>query len=286
MIEKSIIDPSDCLVVTCLFGSKWSVLYPAMKEYRCVIFSNNPKIEKEAIKKGWEFKLVKRFLPLTNDFLECRLQTKYTKFLEFLYDFNEFRIYKFITCIDHKNIINFNELERLRTLFDPNKKIFMISSFKGWSVSDALTVSCESYESYRLHEKETRSWIQSKVDAGLASWDGQEYACSFIMYKNYDSILPFLKEVYDRIWILRQPHCQVIWGVMIQSRLDELQLQSIHWKDTSMFRRTPLPLRQEIKRTIRKYVKKAISPMVDIFGINYEDFRKHFIIKIFGDGIK
>ena len=280
------IDPKDCLIVTCLFGSKWSVLYPAMKEYRCVIFSNNPKTEKEAIKKGWEFKLVKRFLPLSNDFLESRLQGKYTKFLEFLYDFNEYRKYSFITHIDHKNVINSNEFERLRSLFEPTKKIFMISSRAGCSVSETLTNGCNTFESYRLHEKETRSWIQSQVDSGLASWDGQEYACSFIMYKNYDSILPFLKQVYDRLWILRQPHCQAIWAVMIQSNLDELQLQYIHWTETSMFRRTPLPIKQEIKRTVRKLVRKAITPIFNIFGVDYEKFRKSFIIQIFGAGIK
>ena len=37
---------SEDLLVACVFGVKFSKLYPALDNYRCVLFSNNIKLKK------------------------------------------------------------------------------------------------------------------------------------------------------------------------------------------------------------------------------------------------
>ena len=146
--------------------------------------------------------------------------------------------------------------------------------------------ACETFDSYRFSEVKTKEWVQNEVNMGLASWEAQEYTTSFIMYKNYESLLPFLKEVYDTIFFLRQPYCQAIWGIMIQSKLENIQLQSIPWTEINMFRKTPLPFIEDRKRALRGFAKKFLFPLINFLGFDYEKFRKNYIVKIFGVGIK
>ena len=64
-------------------------------------------------------------LQLRKIFLESRLQGKYTKFLQFLVDFPELKSYEYITHIDHKNVISYEEIKRIKSLFLPEKKKFL-----------------------------------------------------------------------------------------------------------------------------------------------------------------
>ena len=262
------------------------MLHNAIPYFRNILFSNNLKVKSEALKKGWEFKFVERFTPISNDFLESRLQGKYTKFLQFLVDFPELRSYEYIVHIDHKNVISYEEIKRLKSLFLPNKKIFMISSADLYSVIKGFNNACKTFDSYSYSESRTREWIQKQVSLGIASWEGQEYATSFIMYKNYESLLPFLKEVYDTCFYLKQPYCQAIWAVMIQSNLEKINLQSIHWTETDMYRKTPLPFLDDLLRILRSFLKKFLSSLIQFLGFDYEKFRKKYIVKIFGASIK
>ena len=229
---------------------------------------------------------VKRFSPISEDFLESRLQGKYTKFLQFLVDFPELKSYEYITHLDHKNVISYEEIKRIKSLFLPDKKIFMISSAASCNVLKGLNNACNTFESYRFSEFKTREWIQNKVNLGVASWEAQEYATSFIMYKNYHSLLPFLKEVYDTIFLLKQPYCQAIWAVMIQAELRHTNLQSIHWTETNMYRKTPLPFIEDRIRALRRVFRKILSPIIYFLGFDYEKFRRKYILKIFGASIK
>ena len=262
------------------------MLHNAIPYCRNILFSNNPRVRKEAIRKGWEFKFVERFSPISENFLESRLQGKYTKFLQFLVDFPELKSYEYITHLDHKNVISYEEIKRFKSLFLPDKKIFMISSASSCNVLKGLNGACNTFESYRFSESKTREWIQKQVNLGVASWEAQEYATSFIMYKNYHSLLPFLKKVYDTIFLLKQPYCQAIWAVMIQSELKNINLQSIHWKETNMYRKTPLPFIQDRIRVSRRFFQRILSTIIFSLGFDYEKFRKKYIIKIFGSGIK
>ena len=110
----------------------------------------------------------------------------------------------------------------------------MISSAASCNILSGLNNACNTFESYRFSEFKTREWIQKQVKLGLVSWEAQEYATSFIMYKNYHSLLPFLKKVYDTIFLLKQPYCQAIWAIMIQSEKKQKKL-TIHPLDRNKY---------------------------------------------------
>ena len=162
----------------------------------------------------------------------------------------------------------------------------MISSAASSNILLGLNNACNTFESYRFSEFKTKEWIQEKVNLGIASWEAQEYATSFIMYKNYHSLLPFLKEDYETIFLLKQPYCQAIWAVMIQSELKHKDLQSIHWTETNMYRKTPLPFIEDRIRALRRVLQKILSPIIYSLGVDYEKFRRKYIIKIFGSSTK
>ncbi len=271
------------LLVACIFGVKFSKLYPALDNYRCVLFSNNLKIKNEALKKGWEFEFVDKF-ELTKDHFLSSLQSKYIKFLQFLKDFPKYKKYKSITYIDHTIKISLEESQRLKSLFHSNKKIFMISSRKGYLANESIENACKSQIRYRNSYKKTKAWIDYHLSHKNIPFPPQEYATGFIMYKNYKELIPFLKIVYETIWDLRQPFCQSIWAVLVQWHIDDLQY--IYWSDTSIKKRTPLPIGQDIKRFIRENLRSIVKPILKLFGIDYEKFRKKYVLRLFGAGIR
>lgn len=273
---------TETLYISCIFGAKFTCLYPAFEGRRCVMFSNNPQLKQEALRKGWEFELVTKF-PLSKDFRESSLQSKYIKFLQFLDDYPEYQRYSNITYFDHKNVFSIEEAERLSGLMQSDKHIFMLSSREGWCVVDEMKLSSQE-ERYRASMKRMQDWAQGLVDAGKASWDGQIYATSFLMYRDYDAVMPFLKEVYDTLWQLKQPQCQSVWGVLSQAHKDKIQ--SIHWTQTSMYRSTPLPFAQDVKRKLRQGARKLLKPLFQLFGGDYEVFRKKVVLKLLSPGIK
>mgnify|MGYP001349658011 CR=1 FL=1 len=271
------------LLVACIFGFKFTKLYPALENYRCVLFSNNLEIRNEALKKGWEFEFVDKFA-LTKDHCLSSLQSKYIKFLQFLDDFPKYKKYKFITYIDHTIKISKKESKRLKSLFLSNKKIFMISSQKGYLANQSIENASKSHIRYGNSYTQTKAWIDYHINHKNIPSPPQEYATGFIMYKNYKSLKPFLKNVYETIWKLNQPHCQSIWAVLIQWHLEDLQY--IYWSETSIRKRTPLTLSQDIKRFIREKLRSIVKPFFEFIGIDYENLRIKYILKLFGAGIR
>ena len=223
------------------------------------------------------------FLELSPDIKTSSLQSKYVKFLRFLDHYPEFKIYNTIVYHDHKNLFSKNELDRILGLFEEQKSIFMISSRQGWTAADELKSACK-FPRYRSSEKETRQWIDEKVRKQHATWDGQVYATSFIVYKNIGSITCILDEVYKTINDLQQPQCQVIWSIIIQNHQEILQ--SIHWTETSMIRRTPLPFIKNARRSMRHAARAPVAKVFAWLGVDYEAFRKRYVLKVLPPSIK
>lgn len=273
---------TNTLLVSAIFGAKFSKLWRAVDGYRCVLFTNNLSIREEAEKKGWEFVFVEKF-ELSDDFRVSSLQSKYVKFLQFFKDYPEFGGYEKVVYFDHKNVFSSQELERILGIFKEDKKIFMLSSLEGWSAKDELK-SASIFPRYKEFESETRDWIDQRVKAGQVNWDAQVYATSFIAYKNIQEIMPFLDEVYRTLLELRQPQCQVIWAVLIEGHKE--WLQSIHWVETSMYRKTPLPFPQSVRRFVRHSLRKVVAKILTVLGMDYEEFRRRFVLKILKPSVK
>ena len=272
----------EVLIISCIFGAGFSKLWPAKKNYRSVLFSNNIELKSEAILKGWEFVLVSS-LQVSLDPVISSIQSKYVKFLQFFDDFPEYKDYEAYIYHDHKNLFSETELNRLIGMVQEDKSIFMLSSREGWSAAKELKAACTSPR-YKQAEEQTVQWINEMVGTRDVNWDAQVYATSFIIYKNLDVISPILNDVYQTIIKLQQPQCQTIWAIIIQSAPNHLQ--SIHWTETSMIRKTPLPLFKSAIRSIRSAVGLSATKLFRMFGADYENFRKKYVLKIFRASVK
>ena len=73
---------------------------------------------------------------------------------------------------------------------------------------------------------------------------------------------------------------------MIQSELKHKDLQSIHWTETNMYRKTPLPFIEDRIRALRGVFKRILSLIFFYLGFDYQKFRRKYLIKLFGPGIK
>ena len=89
------------LVVSCLFGTDFDAVYPAIAGQRSVFFTDRPELRKHVGEMGWEFVLWNPDERST-DALRSSLQSKWVKFLQFLDAFDEYRAYRFVTYVDHK----------------------------------------------------------------------------------------------------------------------------------------------------------------------------------------
>lgn len=276
------IKPEATLVVSCVFGTGFSKLWPAQKDFRCILFSNNPKMEVESRKKGWEYVFVDKF-NLSSDKTTSSVQAKYVKFLQFLRDFPEYRGYRRYIYYDHAILLPNKELKRLISLVKSDRSIFMMSSRRGFSAADQLKAA-SMMPRYKQAEERTIRWVNKKVEHEGATWDSQVFATGFIIFQNISIIMPILDEVYDTVVELRQPMCQILWAIVIKKHYRHLQ--SLHWTETSMVKRTPLPLHQAALRSCRSLLKEFAVHTFYLFNADYEKFRRRYILKLFGAGIR
>ena len=89
-------------VIGCIFGKKFSSVYPSVKNHDAYLFTNNPELRETIEKAGWKYIFID--FMLTDDDAISSFQSKYIKFLQFLKDesFKYFKKYDMIVYTDHK----------------------------------------------------------------------------------------------------------------------------------------------------------------------------------------
>ena len=111
MTEK--INYDDVLIISCIMGDKYKILFDApASSPNCYFFTNN-KEEKEAIEqRGWKYEYVD--FEMSQEEIPCSLQAKYIKYLQFLEDFDgKFKKFKQILYFDHKHNVLEADVKRL-----------------------------------------------------------------------------------------------------------------------------------------------------------------------------
>ena len=73
------------LIISCIFGNKYTKMYKAPLNKNCIFFTNNKNIMNEIISNGWTYKYID--MELVDDYTISSVQSKYIKFLIFLKDF-------------------------------------------------------------------------------------------------------------------------------------------------------------------------------------------------------
>jgi hypothetical protein len=226
MTEK--IDYKDVLIISCIFGDKYTILYdaPASSD-NCYFFTNNAAQKDNIVEKGWKYEYVD--FELTEEEIPCSLQAKYIKFLQFLDSFDgKFSHFKQILYFDHKHNVLEKDVIRFIDISNENNNQYNVlirpheKTKKLWEeVDDA----CYQYK-YKKNMGKTIKMIKEKVADGSLQNDKEIpiAVTSLIFYNNYQDIMPMLNDIYNACMTQEQPECQIFWAVFSQKYNDKIKL--------------------------------------------------------------
>lgn len=222
------------IIISGYFGAQFSRVYPAPHDFNSVFFSNNPELKAEACRKGWVFKYVKS-IPLSGDYRISSLQSKYVKFLQFGAEFCDLDLDQEILYFDHKFKVELEHIKFINLI--ANKDILIrntprLKTSIQHEIDDAM-----GQERYKVVMQETISWLNSKVSSGDYSYNNRIMNTGLIFYRRIHNVKPLLDEVYKNCWLLGQPECQIIWGLLSQ-KYDHL-IKRVEWNELNPLWKLP-----------------------------------------------
>lgn len=220
-------------LISCLFGTKYTIVHPSPDNKNCFLFTNNKNIKSEIIDKGWNYIYVN--FPLTSDYIESSLQAKYIKFLIFLKDFPEFKKYKILIYSDHKIEIKSNAFNEINLLINKNsnKSIIINKSpqcrnKKKKKIYDEINAAM-GQDRYKKNMGLTKKFVNSLISSGKISPNVEICSTGFLIYINRDKIKNLINDVYNKCIEHKQPECQIYWSVFSQKYSNEIK--KINWPD-------------------------------------------------------
>lgn len=199
-------------VITCLFGSKFKKLMKAPQEHS-TLFTNNPSLKEEASLKGWRYEYVDS--PLTNNYSQSSLQTKYIKFLQFNLKHKSYLYH------DHKIKVTpalIRKVEKMATKDilvsftpDPHRTILMeMKAGKG-------------HRRYARSLPQTKKFLKRHSKKGF-SLKAPAMRTGFIFYRNITPrVIELTKKVFKACMDTDNPHCQIFWGLYAPQYADIIQ---------------------------------------------------------------
>jgi hypothetical protein len=221
------------LIISGITGDFFKNLNRAPRGYRSVFFSNNPELLESAVKKGWEFFLLKDdFMGISKSFLTSSVQSKYIKFLGFLEDYPQFQLFDSFIYVDHKILLTSKTIRTLEKIKDRDKSI-LIRNGKTLrnSLTDEINVA-NQYPRYSLNMPATISWIDTVLASQKLQAKVRIMNTGLIYYSNIEAIKPLLDEVLDVINKLQQPECQLIFALLSQKY--ENLIQRVEFSDVNL----------------------------------------------------
>jgi hypothetical protein len=227
-------------VIGCIFGDKFRIVYPAVKNYDAYFFTNNPEIKEIVEKAGWKYLFVD--LPLSDDYATSSLQSKYIKFLQFLKnkEYGFFYKYDKIVYSDHKLEIKDCHIE------------FLLENISGERGASILVrdhpqprnniweeVGLAMFqERYLRFMPQTIDYIRQKITEGYSEKPyGCDCATTLILYDNRNAkVKKLTDEVYNDLTKLGTPECQIIWAMAGQKYVDIIKVipwnsMDIRWEE-------------------------------------------------------
>ncbi len=226
-------------VISCIFGRLFRRLHSAPQQYDCHFYSNNPRLEPQARRKGWRFHYVA--VPLSKDFAVSSFQAKYVKYLQ-MRKASEHRYldqYDEVLYVDHKGMIEDQHVRMFLNLKEQPILIRKTPRLKT-TVWDEVK-QAELEERYSRYMKKTMEYIHARLANGCSE---QIRVCNtgLICYSMRNSaVLELADEVYSDLCKVGTPECQIIW-CMASQRYSYL-IQQIE------FDRIPLPWREPPRLT-------------------------------------
>ncbi len=214
-------------VISCIFGVEFNLVHPAFAGRICTLFSNNPKLEEEAVSKGWNFRYVKKH-PLSSNSRISSIQSKYIKFLQFYEEFSDFSVSDPLFYADHKFMLDPVKLELMEDNFLESSFSLFLPSGRERSIIEEVKVASD-FQRYKETMPQTVAWLHNLANQNRCKLDEDVKCTTFIYYKNPEKVKSLLDEVYRVTWDIAQPECQIIFGALCQAYPEDVF--SITWKD-------------------------------------------------------
>lgn len=218
------------LVVSCLFGTEFNAVYPAIAGQRSVFFTDRPELRRHVGEMGWEFVLCNPD-ERSKDALRSSLQSKWVKFLQFLDAFEEYRAYRFVTYVDHKFFLKAEHIRWIMRHHDETKDVLIRQTP---ALKETLTAEVEAargQERYERHMLETLAYLYALTSNGFISETVQIVNTGLIHYTNPKGARVLTDSVYEACMRLNQPECQILWAALSQIR--PVQVQRVAWEALS-----------------------------------------------------
>lgn len=215
------------LIVSCLFGTDFDAVYPAIPGQRCVFFTDKPALQTHIREMGWECVLWKPD-EISKDILCSSLQSKWVKFLKFLDSFDNFSCFQSITYVDHKFSITHEHINWILNNRDEAKDVLIRETPLQKETLSAEIDAARGQERYERHMQETRAYLYALISNGLISENIRIMNTGLIHYINPTNARPLSDAVYEACWRLKQPECQILWAAL--SQIHPVKVQRVAWE--------------------------------------------------------
>ena len=215
------------LVVSCLFGTDFDAVYPAITGQRSLFFTNRVDLQKHIGEMGWECILWNVDCPPT-DVLLSSLQSKWVKFLQVLDVFEDFRAYRSITYVDHKFFLKAKHIQWIMRHRDETKHVLIRETP---ALKETLTSEVEAasgQERYERHMAETLAYLYALKSNGYVSENVRIVNTGLIHYTNPTLARGLTNSVFEACIQLNQPECQILWAALSQIR--PARVQKVSWE--------------------------------------------------------
>lgn len=199
-------------IISGYYGAQPSGVYSAPKKTDCYFFSNNVDVGRTAEAAGWSF--IFDDVPPSADFRISSLQSKKTKFLQFDKQSIDFSPLDSILYFDHKFNVELSHVQRLETLCKSDMLVTNTPREKT-CIQDEVNEAV-SQPRYRETMHQTLDWARNKIYDEDYSPNNRIMRTGLLLYSRVSVMQPLCDEVYDTCWLLGQPECQIIWGILAQ----------------------------------------------------------------------
>lgn len=206
--------------------------------------TNNPALYDEIERKGWKcLVLAEAAFPLSDDYVQSSLQSKYVKFLQFLKHPTigpQFVRYARVLYADHKHKLTPRVLQQLSDAMCGTTGVVMRNTpackTNVWEKFHASLLQ----ERYAAFASVTKAYIDSQLAAGR---DEQTVVCNTGLML-YDVQNPRVHQLVSKVYRavvhkLGNPECQIVWCLVCQEFSDLVQV--LDWSAVGLERAVPSP---------------------------------------------
>lgn len=222
------------IVVSGYFGAAATGIYPAPLDRNCFFFSNNPALEKIALKNGWTFVAVSG-IPLSSEPRVSSLQSKYVKFLQFEVATLGVSGDSGVLYFDHKLNVTSRHIEYI--VENCAAEVLIRNTPKVKLTIQAEIDAAVRQKRYREVMVETVNWVNHCISAEGYSINNRIMNTGLIYYRTMEKVRSLCDSVFHKCWDLGQPECQIIWAVLSQ-RYEHL-ITRIEWDGLNPEKREP-----------------------------------------------